>query len=130
MDIPFENGNGFRLSARWCEFVAWASLLGAFVGAGRLADLPLCPVHCVTGGECPTCGVTRSVWYVLHGQVARGLDMNPLGLIAVAVLLRRLVTLLLPQSLFVRWANAEVVNLGLLISFFTIGICRWLVLSF
>lgn len=56
--------------------------------------------------------------------------MNPLGLIAVAVLLRRLVTLLLPQSLFVRWANAEVVNLGLLISFFTIGICRWLVLSF
>lgn len=126
MDTPCENGNGSSMYARWCELAIWASVLGAFATMNRLPDLPLCPVHYLTGMECPTCGVTRSVWYLLHGNCAGGLQSNPLGLIVVAVLLRRLVSLLFLKSLVVHWANAEFVNLSLLIAFVGIGTYRCL----
>lgn len=39
--------------------------------------LPKCPLHALTGLDCPTCGSTRALHHILHGEVARGLAFNP-----------------------------------------------------
>ncbi len=43
------------------------------------AWLPKCPFHALTGLDCPTCGSTRALHHILHGEVARGLSYNPLA---------------------------------------------------
>ncbi len=57
--------------------------------------LPKCPFHAITGLDCPTCGSTRALHAMLHGDIARGLAFNPmapvlwsLALAIVAVCLR------------------------------------------
>ncbi len=41
--------------------------------------LPKCLVHALTGLDCPTCGSTRALHHILHGEVARGLAFNPVA---------------------------------------------------
>lgn len=61
----------------------WGILLGV---AGVLAiawlrlglPTPLCPLHAVTGIPCPTCGVTRGVRCLLHGEWVAAFLWNPL----------------------------------------------------
>lgn len=46
--------------------------------AGR--ELPwACPVRNVIGLPCPSCGMTRSVIFTLHGEWGRAAAMNPAG---------------------------------------------------
>ena len=56
--------------------------------AGRflpvLAWAPSCAFHSLTGAPCPTCGGTRSVVLLSHGNIASALYMNPF--VAVAAL--------------------------------------------
>lgn len=51
--------------------------------------LPKCPFHMLTGLECPSCGSTRALHYILHGDIVRGLAFNlmapVLWLLAVAI---------------------------------------------
>ncbi len=43
------------------------------------------PVRCLfrplLGRPCPGCGITHSVWLLLHGQPAAAFEWNPLGLL-------------------------------------------------
>jgi hypothetical protein len=39
-----------------------------------------------TGIPCPSCGVTRSIVLLLHGDVVGSILMNPLGLIVAAIM--------------------------------------------
>lgn len=41
--------------------------------------LPKCPFHAITGLECPSCGSTRALHYILHGELYRGLSFNPMA---------------------------------------------------
>lgn len=75
---------------RW--FVrAYAALLGAGAGlvvavavlvppdaldAGLVALSPPCPVRARTGRDCPSCGLTRGVAALGHGQWSRALGYN------------------------------------------------------
>lgn len=52
------------------------------LAAGRflpvLAFAPPCVFKALTGAPCPTCGSTRSIVYLSHGDVASAFFMNPL----------------------------------------------------
>jgi Protein of unknown function (DUF2752) len=40
--------------------------------------LPPCPFRAVTGIPCPSCGTTRSLVHLAHGDIAGSLILNPL----------------------------------------------------
>jgi hypothetical protein len=105
----------------------WGSvlLLTSFLTAGWLCGgwpTPLCPLHALTGIPCPTCGMTRGVESLLHGDPRSAFLFNPLGIIlllgmalylayAVIVVAARLPRLrweplTKSQSLFLRWMAA------------------------
>lgn len=41
--------------------------------------MPKCPLHALTGLDCPSCGSTRVLHHLLHGQVLLGLSFNPMA---------------------------------------------------
>lgn len=50
--------------------------------------LPPCLIRSVAGIPCPTCGMTRSLVHLAHGDIAGSLVLNPLfSLVMMAVLL-------------------------------------------
>lgn len=38
--------------------------------------IPQCPVHLLTGLQCPSCGIQRATHAFLHGDIVRGLQYN------------------------------------------------------
>ena len=62
------------------------------VGAGILYFVPLaffppCPLHALTGLNCPGCGATRAGCELLHGHVLAALHLNALLVVAAPALL-------------------------------------------
>lgn len=47
----------------------------------------ICLFKSVTGIPCPSCGITRSVLLLLQGDIMQALLINPLGILAMALLL-------------------------------------------
>lgn len=43
--------------------------------------MPKCPWHALTGLDCPSCGSTRAFHHILHGELIRGLEYNPMALV-------------------------------------------------
>ncbi len=92
-------GRVSRPVPRW--FVrAYAALLGAGAGlvvagallvspddleAGRVVVSPPCPVRARTGRDCPSCGLTRGVAALGHGQWSRALAYNRASPVALAL---------------------------------------------
>ena len=61
----------------------WGILLGAtgvLVASWLWLGLPTpaCPLHAITGIPCPTCGATRGVRCLIHGDWGDALRWNPL----------------------------------------------------
>lgn len=56
---------------------------------------PGCPIYRLTGWYCPSCGGTRALKALAHGQVADSLRLHPLALPAVVFTAVYLVALLL-----------------------------------
>lgn len=56
----------------------WLFYVIQFNGAGRHAGL--CLVRTVTGMPCPSCGSTRAVISLLHGNLVQSVYINPLGI--------------------------------------------------
>jgi hypothetical protein len=64
---------------------AYAAL--AIVQPNGLHVVPPCPLRAFTGLDCPLCGATRATRaLVLHGDVARAVDLNALYVAALPVL--------------------------------------------
>jgi hypothetical protein len=49
-------------------------------------SVSICLFKNVTGIACPSCGVTRSVLFVLHGNIKQAVLLNPLGLLTAALM--------------------------------------------
>lgn len=63
----------------WGSVIAVAGLMAA--GWLMLGfPTPLCPLHSFTGIPCPTCGITRGLRCLLHGNLAAAFLFNPLGI--------------------------------------------------
>jgi hypothetical protein len=45
------------------------------------AFYPRCVLHALTGLECPGCGSTRALYFLLHGRLAAAFNMNPLAIL-------------------------------------------------
>ncbi len=88
-----------------------------------LPDVPLCPSH-YFGYRCPTCGTTRSVWCILHGDFGTAWDFNPIGYVVLLVLGRRIVVLSASNRGLNELLENKWVNLTLLSAFLTFVFLR------
>jgi hypothetical protein len=52
---------------------------------GTAAYLPRCVFHCITGYDCPTCGLTRGLCAISHGEFRKAAQYNALSFIAYPV---------------------------------------------
>jgi hypothetical protein len=64
----------------------YALLFFEFLAAGKSSIPDLCIFRQVTGMPCPSCGSTRSVFALLHGNITAALLLNPFGLIITAIM--------------------------------------------
>lgn len=54
--------------------------LGAWDLAAAVPRLPsLCPVHALSGHDCPGCGMTRALVLLAQGELAASLRQHPFG---------------------------------------------------
>lgn len=61
----------------WGSILLLAALLATTWLFSGIAT-PRCLLHAATGIPCPTCGMTRSTWHLLHGEIGRAFLLNPL----------------------------------------------------
>jgi hypothetical protein len=92
----------YERSPRWAAPVAALGCMAAAVGYTLLADptrsdpdaTPTCLLKMTTGLDCPGCGGTRALWYVLHGDLPAAARHHILFVFALPFLL----------YLYVAWA--------------------------
>jgi hypothetical protein len=67
--------------------LAWLGLIatGVALSQWRHLHLELCLFKYLTHLPCPTCGSTRAVLAILHGQIIKGFAFNPLAFVAGAI---------------------------------------------
>lgn len=61
----------------WGSILLLAALLATAWLSSGIAT-PRCLLHAATGIPCPTCGMTRATWHLLHGEIGRAFLLNPL----------------------------------------------------
>ena len=54
---------------------------------GQSGYFPPCPFRALTGLNCPSCGTTRCLHQLLHGNVSAGFKLNPLFVVALPFLI-------------------------------------------
>jgi len=72
---------------------------------------PVCPIKLTSGYPCPSCGSTRSILAILHGDYMEALLLNPLGYIGMILII---VTSIL---MFIDWVRKS----DFLLSFYLIS---------
>ena len=65
----------------------WIALVGRLEPEQVATQYDVCVIRHFLHFPCPSCGSTRSVLSLLHGDIAGGLYWNPLGLLIFAALL-------------------------------------------
>ena len=65
---------------------SWLALVGRLKPEEVGKQYDVCLIHHFAHIPCPSCGSTRSVLSLLHGDLLGGLYWNPLGLIIFAIL--------------------------------------------
>lgn len=68
------------------RLVVGAGLFGLLVALYHLDPtevrwLPTCPLHALTGWNCPGCGTMRALHHLLHGEFSAAWRLNPLALL-------------------------------------------------
>lgn len=109
-----------KVTGKQCEFLLLVLILAYFALTPKLVDMPLCPLAYL-GCPCPTCGTTRSIWHVFHGQFAMASSLNPIGFLVAFVLLRRVVVLTVARRSIVRFFDNEALNAALMAAFLLLG---------
>lgn len=93
--VPPAPGNLGRGGLPSGSFLTGAGLVGAIAGASVAVSLPaLCPFRLCTGHACPGCGLSRSVFSLVKGDLAASWRYHPLLIplvvqVVIVALLRR-----------------------------------------
>jgi hypothetical protein len=111
------------VTARRIELGMIIGFLAYLTATKSLINIPLC-LSRTLGLPCPTCGTTRSLWHLLHGNFGEAWTANPIGYIALLVLARRAFVLSLPHRPAVRLLEHLWLDLGLLASYLAFGALR------
>lgn len=69
--------------------------------------LPPCPLHSFVGIPCPTCGTTRAVLALAHGEIFEAVRMNPLVVLGGVLMLACVIGGLLIQRRTGRFPEPE-----------------------
>jgi hypothetical protein len=102
--------------------LAYGLLLLAALGATALlfffdpaahSFYPPCPLHALTGLDCPTCGGLRAAHRLLHGHLRAAFAMNPFLFFALPALALLFLRPALARPRWVPWAA-----LGILFAYF------------
>lgn len=91
-----------RSSREWIISAGAGAVLAASLLLPRekpLGDLQLCAVKAISGHPCPSCGITRSMVEIGHGDVGRAVSFHPLGPALFAVLLVLVALPMLPAPI-------------------------------
>lgn len=110
--------------ARQVELFLLAALLGYFILSRNLPHVPLCPFAWF-GVPCPTCGTTRSLWQICHGNLRMAWSLNPIGFVVFFLLVRRFAVLSLPPNALLKLAASPVTDRLLLAAFFLFGFMKF-----
>lgn len=70
-----------------CCFVGYLWLLYSYASKLTHDDVGVCLFKKVSSIPCPSCGSTRAVVALLHGQVKKSIFINPMGLIIAFIML-------------------------------------------
>jgi hypothetical protein len=85
-----------------CAFLMLAALGAAillyFFDPATTGFYPACPLHSLTGLDCPTCGGLRAAHQLLHGHIRAAFALNPFLFFALPV-----VVLFLIRPFRIRW---------------------------
>ena len=75
---------GFRLSISLIGLVTFVIIGNQH---NHFQDGPtFCPIYLLTGFPCPSCGTTRSIYWILRGEPVLAFRFNPLGFITLVFL--------------------------------------------
>lgn len=95
--------------------IAATAAAGLYFVNPNTTHIPLCPLHSLTGLNCPLCGGTRAAYAVLHGQLATALRDNAFAVIGIPLLLLFwLYARRTGGSAMPRWLLTAVVAIGLI----------------
>jgi hypothetical protein len=67
--------------------LAAVTVLLFFFNPSDASIFPPCPFHYFTGLYCPGCGSLRAFHQLLHGNIIKALDLNPLMVLMLPVLI-------------------------------------------
>lgn len=59
------------------------------------SEITVCPFKLVAGYPCPSCGTTRSITALLHGNILEAFMINPLGIVSSLIILSVVILLTL-----------------------------------
>jgi hypothetical protein len=74
------------------EAIIWISgiIALAFVDPSQTAHATICPIGYFGYDFCPGCGLGRSIAWLFHGSLEKSVSVHPLGIVVLAVLVRRI----------------------------------------
>lgn len=100
--------------------LTFAALL-LYLSLSHALHIP-CAIRLITGMLCPTCGTTRGVWYLLHGDVNSAIASNPISFVVVFVVIR---AALLQCTTRFAWMESSLVEHVCLTVFFAAGLLSY-----
>jgi hypothetical protein len=77
------------------EAIIWISgiIALAFVDPSQNSHATICPIGYFGYDFCPGCGLGRSIAWLFHGSLQNSVSVHPLGIVVLAVLVRRIIQL-------------------------------------
>ena len=77
------------------ENIFWilALIALAAIDPGKSSHLSICPLKNLGFTFCPGCGIGHSISWFLHGEISHSFAAHPLGIVAAAMMMYRIVTL-------------------------------------
>ncbi|MHC1774798.1 MAG: DUF2752 domain-containing protein [Lentimicrobium sp.] len=92
---------GFQFLRSRFEAIAWMAglTLMAFM-APTDSHVSLCPFNATGLGFCPGCGLGHSISWLFRGEFVQSFHAHPLGIVAVAILSWRIITIIKKPVLY------------------------------